>query len=172
MRTEDSYSWYSGPWYASVRRLKDVWSFLDRRSRLTCLNEQVYVGGRLTSRRADLLHERGVDAVVSLQGERLDAMTHLRAHLWLPSHDGRPPDRGQLVLGVRFIRAQVAHGAKVYIHCHAGVGRAPTLAAAYLVSTGVAPADAIAAVRAIRPWIRMNSRQRAAVHELAGEGGA
>lgn len=165
---DNGYRWYSGAWYASVRSLKDVWSFLDRRPRLTRLNEQVYVGGSLTARRAELLRTEGVDAVVSLQGERLDEMTHLRAHLWLPSHDGRPPDARQLAVGVRFIRTQVANGRKVYIHCHAGVGRAPTLAAAYLVSTGVAPADAINDVRAVRPWIRMNARQRAAVYEMAG----
>jgi hypothetical protein len=166
----NDYQRYSSLWYASVRLLKDVWSFFDRRPRLTRVNEQVVVGGRLTARRAALLCEEGIDTVVSLQGERLDDMAHLRAHLWLPSNDGRPPDARQLEIGVRFIRGQVANGRKVYIHCHAGVGRAPTLAAAYLVSTGVAPNDAIAAIRLVRPWIRMNARQRAAVHQIALEG--
>jgi|SaaInlStandDraft_4_1057021.scaffolds.fasta_scaffold131787_2 predicted protein tyrosine phosphatase len=173
MTTRDNdYRSYSSLWYASVRLLKDAWSFFDRRPRLTCVNEQVVVGGTLTARRAALLRQEGIDTVVSLQGERLDDMTHLRAHLWLPSRDGRPPDAHQLELGVRFIRGQVANGRKVYIHCHAGVGRAPTLAAAYLVSTGVAPDDAIAAIRAVRPWIRMNARQRAAVYEIAARSGA
>ena len=161
------YAWYTAAWYASVRLLKDVWSFFDRRSRLTWVNPQVCVGGRITERRAAALREQGIEAVVSLQGERMDDMGDLRAHLWLPSDDGRAPDKNQLAQGVRFITGQLALGRKVYIHCHAGVGRAPTLAAAYLVSTGCAPDEAIAAVRAVRPWIRMNGKQRAAVLEVA-----
>ncbi len=166
------YTWYSAAWYASVRRLKDIGSFFDRRSRLTWLNEQVCVGGRITERRAAVLRAEGIDAVVSLQGERMDDMGGLLAHLWLPSDDGRAPDPWQLAQGVRFIASQIDHGRKVYVHCHAGVGRAPTLAAAYLVSTGATPDSAVAAVRAARPWIRMNAKQRAAVVEVADGGQA
>jgi hypothetical protein len=165
--SDTGYGRQSAAWYAAVRRLKDVWSFLDTRSRLTWLNEELCVGGRITQRRAAALQAGGIEAVVSLQGERMDDMGDLRAHLWLPSDDGRPPAPTQLAQGVRFIAGQLAAGRKVYIHCHAGVGRAPTLAAAYLVSTGLTPNDAIAVVRAARPWIRMNSKQRAAVTAVA-----
>jgi protein-tyrosine phosphatase len=42
----------------------------------------------------------------------------------------------------------------VYIHCAAGVGRAPTTVAAYLVSTGLTPDEAWALIRRTRPFIR------------------
>ena len=44
-------------------------------------------------------------------------------------------------------------GEKVYIHCGAGVGRAPTMAAAYLISTGIDLATAIASIQKVRPFI-------------------
>jgi hypothetical protein len=162
-----AYAWHVAAWYASVRLLKDMASVFRRGPGLTKLNDQVYVGGRITERRAAALLTEGIEAVVSLQGERMDDMSNLCAHLWLPSDDGRPPDPRQLTQGVRFVTGQVALGRKVYIHCHAGVGRAPTLAAAYLVSTGLTPDAAIGAIRAVRPWIRMNGKQRAAVVAVA-----
>ena len=43
-----------------------------------------------------------------------------------------------LMRGVEFISDEISsrENAKIYIHCAAGCGRAPTMAAAYLVSHG------------------------------------
>ena len=41
-----------------------------------------------------------------------------------------------------------------YIHCAAGIGRAPTMAAAYLVTTGLTPTEAWAKIKQVRPFIR------------------
>jgi hypothetical protein len=47
------------------------------------------------------------------------------------------------------------------------VGRAPTTAAAYLVSTGLAPQQAWDSIRAVRPFIRPTKVQRAALERFA-----
>ena len=49
------------------------------------------------------------------------------------------------------LRSLLACGARVLIHCKGGLGRAGMITARLLVDTGVAPATAIAAVRAARP---------------------
>jgi protein-tyrosine phosphatase len=61
--------------------------------------------------------------------------------------------------GVTFIQAVVAKGGKVYIHCHGGVGRAPTMAAAYFVSQGYSPAQAVEVIRKARPFIELKPAQ-------------
>jgi len=165
MRRE--YRWYAAVRYRLTRLLRDLWYVLDRRHRITALTDSVYIGGELTPERVAFLRQVGVRAMVSLQAEKLDSMSGLDAHLWLPSLDGRPPSVSQLVLGARFVAGQVAGGKPVYIHCHAGVGRAPTMGAAYLVLIGATPSDALAQVQATRPWISMNHYQRQAVTDCS-----
>ena len=53
------------------------------------------------------------------------------------------------------------------VHCGAGLGRSGTLIAAYLVSQGAAPDDAMAQVRSARPGSIETLEQEAAVHEFA-----
>jgi protein-tyrosine phosphatase len=69
--------------------------------------------------------------------------------------------------GVAFIREEIARGGGVYIHCGAGVGRAPALAAAYLVSTGLSPQEAWARIRAVRPFIRPKPAQIEQIEQFA-----
>jgi len=64
------------------------------------------------------------------------------------------------------VREQIDAGRKVYIHCAGGVGRAPTLAAAYLISTGMPREDAIATIRRARPFIDIMPPQMAALAEF------
>jgi protein-tyrosine phosphatase len=47
------------------------------------------------------------------------------------------------------------------------VGRAPTMAAAYLVSTGLPPDEAWARIRAVRPFIRIKPEQAAQIARFA-----
>ncbi|MDA1192907.1 MAG: dual specificity protein phosphatase [Candidatus Poribacteria bacterium] len=165
--TATHYPWYARARYRFVRASKDAWAIFDRRVKISRVTEHVYVGGRLTPQRIAYLRDEGVRAMVSLQEEALDPTDDLDAHLWLPSHDGRPPREEQLRLGAEFVATQVALGRKVYVHCHAGVGRAPTLAAVYLVSTGMPPEDALRLIKEKRPWIRMNRGQVGAVYASA-----
>jgi protein-tyrosine phosphatase len=82
--------------------------------------------------------------------------------------DDDAPSLEHLTSGVAFIRGVVAAGGKVYIHCGAGVGRAPTMAAAYLISEGHSLESALALVRSARPFITITPPQMARLEEWAG----
>jgi atypical dual specificity phosphatase len=85
----------------------------------------------------------------------------------LPVADSLPPTQDQLARGVAAIGAGVREHKRVAVHCGAGLGRSGTLIAAYLVSQGSAPDDAIARVREARPGSIETDEQEAAVHEFA-----
>lgn len=116
----------------------------------------VFVGGQFTGAGWPILEKRGVTAVVSMRGEFDDREAGIapERYLYLPTVDNHAPTLAQLQEGVDFIREELANGGKVYIHCWEGIGRAVTMAAAYLVSTGMTPEDAWLHLRAIRPFIR------------------
>jgi atypical dual specificity phosphatase len=114
----------------------------------------------------------GVSAVVCLQDDadlaskRLRLTDLRRAYLeagvafeHVPIPDGDPEflaDRLPAV--VELVHGHVAAGATVYLHCNAGMNRAPTAAIAYMhVRGGLALAEAIAFVKARRscvPYVR------------------
>ena len=99
----------------------------------------LYVGGQFLARGWPQLSRRGVTAVVCMRGEFDDREAGIAPpdYLYLPTVDNHAPTLEQLRQGVDFIRGQIENGGAVYIHCWEGVGRAPTMAAAYLVSTGL-----------------------------------
>ena len=78
----------------------------------------------------------------------------------LPSTvDDTPPSLEDLQRGIEFISEAVNDGGKVYIHCSAGVGRAPTMAAAYFLSQGHNLDEAIEMIRQVRPFINIMTPQ-------------
>lgn len=141
--------------------------------RLSQITPALHVGGQYRRRGWPKLAARGVTAVVNLRAEWDDAARGLAParYLHLPAPDDHPPTLEQLREGVAFIAEEAARGGGVYVHCGAGVGRAPTLAAAYLVSTGLAPAEAWARIRAVRPFIRIKPGQEAQIERFAEQGG-
>jgi dual specificity MAP kinase phosphatase len=64
---------------------------------------------------------------------------------------------------------EVERGGGLYVHCGSGIGRAPTMAAAYLVDTGLTPNQAWACIRAVRPFIRPKPAQVAQVERFAAQ---
>jgi protein-tyrosine phosphatase len=106
-----------------------------------------------------------------MRSEFDDAVYGLGAkeYLWLPTDDDHAPTLDQLRQGVNFICEIIEGGGKVYVHCAGGVGRAPTMAAAYLVSTGLTPAEALALIRRSRPFINPTKAQLAALEEYASD---
>lgn len=125
------------------------------------ITPQLHVGGQYRRRGWKRLAARGITAVVNLRSEfdDNDAGIAPPRYLHLPTLDDTPPTLEQLEKGVAFIASEIARGGGVYIHCGAGVGRAPALAAAYLVSTGMTPDEAWATIRARRPFIRLKPAQ-------------
>ncbi|MEI7643901.1 MAG: dual specificity protein phosphatase [Chloroflexales bacterium] len=128
----------------------------------------LFVGGEFRPSQWPQIYDLGVRAVLNLQSEREDRF------------DGPPPDRtlrlfvsdfhaptiSQISEGVAFITAAHLDSLAVFIHCHAGVGRAPLMAAAYMISRhGMSYHEALGRVRAARPIIAPNLRQIARLRE-------
>jgi dual specificity phosphatase 3 len=132
--------------------------------RLGWVTDRIAVSGDLphdrdqARRQLDEWRAAGVTHIVDVRGEWNDASfvaaeaPELTYH-WLGTHDhggGQPDD--WFAAGVEAVRAALADPeAKVVIHCHMGVNRAPSLAVAVLVALGWQPIDALLAVRAARP---------------------
>lgn len=135
----------------------------------------LYVGGQFRPEQWPLLHALGVRAVLSMQEEREDRFSGPppeRAHRLLVP-DFHAPSLGQLAEGVRFIAEAHAAELPVFVHCHAGVGRAPLMAAAYLMASGeLGHRAALARVRAARPIIGPNALQIARLREYEASLGA
>jgi predicted protein tyrosine phosphatase len=129
----------------------------------------LFVGGQHYPAGLATLHDWGIRAVLNLRREFDDAAAGvaMEHYLHLIIRDNTAPTQAQLRAGVDFITQQIQARRGVYIHCGVGVGRAPTLAAAYLVSTGLTPKEAWARLRAVRPFIWPNRRQRASVQHFA-----
>lgn len=137
------------------------------------ITPQLYVGGQMNAQGWRWLAAQGLSAGVNMRSEFDDAAHGITpdAYLWLPTHDDHAPTLEQLHTGVAFIRQVIEQGEKVYVHCGSGVGRAPTMAAAYLVSTGLSTDQAWALIRRTRPFIKPTRPQLAALEEFAVEAG-
>jgi protein-tyrosine phosphatase len=110
-------------------------------------------------------------AVVNLRAEFDDKNVGIApAHyLHLPTADDSAPALEQLQTGAVFVAEEVADGGSVYVHCGSGVGRAATMAAAYLVHTGLSPEQAWACIRRTRPFIRPTAVQIEQIARFASQ---
>ena len=143
---------------------------LDRPIRRQCqVTPQLFVGAQFHQRGWNVLRRWGISGVVNMRSEFDDRSlgVDIPAYLALPTRDDDAPSMAALESGVAFIRAQIDQGGKVYVHCGAGVGRAPTMAAAYLVSTGLTPEQAYEAIRKERIFIRPTRVQREQLQRYA-----
>jgi predicted protein tyrosine phosphatase len=136
---------------------------------LTQVTPHLRLGGQYRKRGWPRLVAQGITAVVDLRAEFDDSTAGIApAHyLYLPTEDDHAPSLEQLHQGVEFIESEIAQRGQVYVHCGAGVGRAATMAAAYLVSTGLTPAQAWDRIRSVRPFVRPWPDQTAQVQRFA-----
>ncbi len=111
------------------------------------ITDQLAIGGAAITPDSwhELVDSQKITAIVNLRSEYQDVFTspHPVAYLWLPVEDFTDPPPEQLLLGVQFIDTLVKANRRVLIHCKMGLGRSPTLAAAYLVWTGLSAEEAI-----------------------------
>lgn len=121
----------------------------------------VYVGTQYRKPGKRKLEKLGFTGCVNLRVEFDDAAygLNLKHYCYLPTVDGEAPTLDQLRQGVTFIDEVVAGGGKVYIHCRGGIGRAPTMAAAYLISRGLSAEEATGLIKKSRPFIGLHSGQ-------------
>lgn len=129
--------------------------------RFSQVTDNLFIGGQYNRHGMRRLSKRGVTSVVNMRGE-YDEQKHGYAppyYCYLPTVDNHAPTLECLRKGVQFIGKELDAGHKVYIHCWEGVGRAPTMLAAYLTSTGIKPGEAWAKIKAVRPFIRPSLAQ-------------
>jgi len=116
------------------------------------ITEQIATGGATISpdNWNEFAEKMGITAMVNLRAEYQDVFAAPLpvAYLWLPVEDHKDPTPEQMLTGVQFVHAAVQAGQRVFIHCKMGIGRSPTLAAAYLIWTGVPIYEAIRKVEA------------------------
>jgi len=92
---------------------------------------------------------------------------------WIPIPDGGVPDQAADAAWVGVSRELVEAlrtGKSVALHCHAGLGRAGTMAASLLTSFGVSASDAIATVRRSRPGAIQSDQQEQYVSRVSKAG--
>lgn len=130
---------------------------------------QLYVGPQFRANGLRHLQRNGILAVVNMRIEFDDAALGLapEKYCYLPTIDDDAPTIEHLDAGSGFIQQVIASGGKVYIHCGAGVGRAPTMAAAYLISTGDTLEEALNKIVKARPFIYIMPPQMQRLREYA-----
>ena len=149
--------------WEKVLRLKDGVSPVNT----TRVIEGLFVGGQHYKRGVDRMKQMGIGATLNLREESDDVQRGVAfpRHIHLPAPDDGAPDVNQLHEGILFIRRAIQDGQGVYIHCAQGVGRAPTMAAAYLVSEGHSAESAMELIRRTRPFITPTPTQLTRLEE-------
>lgn len=117
------------------------------------------------------LERAGVTASISMRAEYDDEKYGLamNEYSYLPTVDNTAPTLEHLERGVAFIRNVVESGGTVYVHCGSGVGRAPTMVAAYLISEGKSLEEAHDQIQKARPFIRILPSQLERLREYEAQ---
>ncbi len=133
------------------------------------ITHQLYVGGQYGLKMTPKLKQFGITAIVNMRKKSIHPKNFVDgfAYLHLPTSDWHAPTLENLEKGVTFIKNSLDQGGKVYIHCRLGEGRGPTMALAYLVSTGLTFEDAFLSVKKVRPFIRLTRSQVAQIKYYA-----
>jgi predicted protein tyrosine phosphatase len=139
--------------------------------RVSEITPQLHVGGQYRRRGWRSMEARGITAVVNMRTEFDDLAVGIAPprYLHLQVVDDQAPTLEQLHKGCAFIAEEQARKGAVYVHCGSGIGRAATMAAAYLISTGETEENAWALIRRARPFIRPTPPQLEQIECLATE---
>ncbi len=143
---------------------------LDRPIRAQCeIIPHLYVGAQFRRRGWRILERWGITGVINLRAEFDDRKlgVNIPDYLHLPTVDDAAPSLEDLQAGVEFYRRVRANGGKVYIHCGAGVGRAPSMAAACLMADGLSVEQAWEKIRQVRVFIRPTRVQQEQIRRFA-----
>lgn len=131
------------------------------------IDDLLFVGGQFTPAEWRELYALGIRAVLSLQAEYEDVFEGPlpQRTLRLLVQDYTAPTIEQLRQAVDFINECRTEKLPVFVHCHAGVGRASLTASAFLISQGYSANDALATIREARPIVYLNRSQHARLLE-------
>jgi predicted protein tyrosine phosphatase len=139
--------------------------------RVSQITPQLHMGGQYRSRGWSRMEARGITAVVNMRVEFDDQEAGIAParYLHLRVVDDQAPTLEQLAMGTAFMAEELAREGVVYVHCGSGIGRAATMAAAYLISTGRTEQESWALIRATRPFIRPTPPQVEQIQRFAAE---
>lgn len=115
------------------------------------------------------IHEEGVRVIVSLTEEPLErdiVEAEGFRYYHLPVDDHTAPSLQQMEQFCVIVAKESQAGAPVLAHCFAGIGRTGTMLAAWFVSQGMLPDEAIKKVRRIRPGSLETLSQERAIHHF------
>ena len=141
--------------------------------RVSQITPNLHVGGQYRRRGLSSMKARGITAVVNMRIEFDDQEAGIapERYLHLRVVDDQAPSLEQLYKGCTFIAEELARNGVVYVHCGSGIGRAATMAAAFLLSTGLAEQESWAQIRDKRPFIRPTPPQVEQIQRFAAEVG-
>lgn len=136
------------------------------------ITPQLAMGGKFPTEAAEhLAKDLGITHIVDVRVEERDDEHTLREHgitlLHLPTQDAYAVSQTMLDDGVSWINEQLAHDAKVYIHCQYGIGRSALLLCCVLVSMGYTPSAALHLAKQGRAQVAPNQEQLDALIEWA-----
>jgi predicted protein tyrosine phosphatase len=139
--------------------------------RVSEITPQLHVGGQYRRRGWHRMEARGITAVVNMRTEFDDLAAGIAPARYLHVRvvDDQAPTLEQLHQGCAFTAEELAQNGVVYVHCGSGIGRAATMAAAYLISTGETEESAWALIRKARPFIRPTTPQLDQIGRFAVE---
>ncbi|MCY4251876.1 MAG: dual specificity protein phosphatase family protein [Thaumarchaeota archaeon] len=134
-------------------------------------------GSAAPTSRAELEWARGegVASVVTMTEDALPPAwtAGLGGYLHVPTPDLEAPTDEGIDRAVDFAHSEMASGRRVMVHCAAGMGRAGTILACYLVRhAGLTAGEAIARIRRERPGSIQSPPQERAIERYAERHGA
>ena len=135
------------------------------------ITPELYVGAQHSWVGKQVLKRIGITGVVNMRSEFDDHQNDLvlSDYCHLPTDEFTAPTIEQLQRGVAFIHSVLDKKGKVYIHCAEGVSRAPTMAAAYLISQGMSLADSVNLLKKSRTFVDILPVQMSRLEEFATE---
>ena len=132
--------------------------------------DMVAGSGKPTSRaELDWLREQGIRCIVTMTEEPLPASwLDVVSYLHVPTPDMAAPAISDIDRAVDFMHQSCISGRPAMVHCAAGLGRAGTILACYLVKHhNMGAFDAITRIRRLRPGSVQSAEQIKAISEYA-----
>lgn len=126
-----------------------------------------------------LMQQGWPTCIISLVGDdlRFELPQQGPHHFIARFHDVERATDGYIAPNEEMLRAALEHArdledsTRLLIHCHAGKSRSPAMALGILVAAGMRPAEAMAKVRSLRPFVIPNRMMISILDDTIGQQG-